>query len=106
MAIDLQKLEQKFNALFNDPNFESDFEQWLQARNVSQNSNNVVLAAVLSPLTEKERNERLFLLLDRLIGDKNYEAIGLLRTMVEKDTPAMQKSYQIMTETLVRSNGG
>ena len=67
---------------------------------------NPVLAAVLSPLTETERNKRLFLLLGKLLDDKNYEAIGLLRTMVEKDTPAMQKSYKIMTETLVRSNGG
>ena len=38
MAIDLQKLEQKFNALLDDPNFATDFEQWLVARNVSQNS--------------------------------------------------------------------
>lgn len=38
MAIDLQKLQLKFDALFNDPNFVTDFEQWLEARNVSQNS--------------------------------------------------------------------
>jgi hypothetical protein len=38
MAIDLQKLEQKFNALLDDPNFVTDFEQWLEARSVSQNS--------------------------------------------------------------------
>lgn len=36
MAIDLQKLEQKFDALFNDPNFVTDFEQWLEARRSSQ----------------------------------------------------------------------
>lgn len=46
MAIDLQKLEQKFEALFNDPNFESELEQWLEARNVSQNRNNAMLPAV------------------------------------------------------------
>jgi hypothetical protein len=67
---------------------------------------NPVLAAVLSKINEVERNKRLFLLLQKLIKDKEYEFIGLLRTMVEKDTPAMQKSYQIMIETLVRSNGG
>lgn len=38
MAIDLQKLEQKFNALIEDENFVTDFEQWLEARIVSQNS--------------------------------------------------------------------
>lgn len=37
MAIDLQKLEQKFNALFEDENIIAEFEQWLKARNVSQN---------------------------------------------------------------------
>ena len=36
MAIDLQKLEQKFDALFNDPNFVTDFEQWLEARSSSR----------------------------------------------------------------------
>jgi hypothetical protein len=33
MAIDLQKLEQKFNALFEGDNFVTEFEQWLDARN-------------------------------------------------------------------------
>ena len=46
MAIDLQKLEQKFNALLDDPNFVTDFEQWLEARNVSQNHAKRVLCAV------------------------------------------------------------
>lgn len=46
MAIDLKKLEQKFNALLDDPNFVTDFEQWLEARNVSQNRNNAMLPAV------------------------------------------------------------
>jgi hypothetical protein len=49
MAIDLQKLEQKFNALLNDPNFVSDFEQWLEARNISQNAAKPMLAAVHYP---------------------------------------------------------
>jgi hypothetical protein len=38
MAIDLQKLEQKFNALFEDENAVTDFEQWLDARNKRQNA--------------------------------------------------------------------
>lgn len=37
MAIDLQKLQQKFDALFEDENIVAEFEQWLEARNVSQN---------------------------------------------------------------------
>jgi hypothetical protein len=44
MAIDLQKLEQKFNDLLNDPNFVTDFEQWLEARNVSQNSSKPIVS--------------------------------------------------------------
>lgn len=36
MAIDLQKLEQKFDALINDSNFVTDFEQWLEARRPRQ----------------------------------------------------------------------
>lgn len=34
MSINLQKLEQKFNALLDDPNFVAEFDQWLEARNV------------------------------------------------------------------------
>jgi len=37
MPIDLQKLQQKFDALFEDENTVTEFEQWLEARNVSQN---------------------------------------------------------------------
>jgi hypothetical protein len=73
---------------------------------VSPHSTNAVLAAVLSNIDEVERNKRLFLLLQKLIENEEYEFIGLLRTMVEKDTPSMQMSYQIMTEFLVRQNGG
>lgn len=43
MAIDLKKLEQKFESLFNDPNFESELEQWLEARSISQNRNNAIV---------------------------------------------------------------
>lgn len=51
MPIDLQKLEQKFNALFEDENFVTDFEQWLEARNVSQNSSKPYVSGSL-PLSE------------------------------------------------------
>lgn len=77
-----------------------------QITSFSPNSTNAVLAAVLSNIDEVERNKRLFLLLQKLIENEEYEFIGLLRTMVEKDTPSMQMSYQIMTEFLVRQNGG
>lgn len=49
MPIDLQKLQLKFDALFNDPNFVTDFEQWLEARNVSQNNGKLV-AIIVSDL--------------------------------------------------------
>ena len=81
-------------------------EKEVEATQSSGNIANAVLATVLSPLKEKERNKRFLRLLQKLLNDKDYEAIGLLRTMVENDTLAMQKSYEIMTEYLVRSNGG
>jgi hypothetical protein len=48
--------------------------------------------------TERERNLALLKLLMKLHQDKDLESIALLKTMVEKDTPAMQKSFQIMTQ--------
>lgn len=81
-------------------------EKEVEATPSSGNIANAVLATVLSPLKEKERNKRFLRLLQKLLNDKDYEAIGLLRTMVENDTIAMQKSYEIMTEYLVLSNGG
>jgi len=55
MAIDLQMLEQRFNALLDDPNFVTDFEQWLEARNVSQNSSKpIVSSSDLPPVEEIE----------------------------------------------------
>lgn len=53
MAIDLQKLEQKFDALLNDPNFVTDFEQWLAARNVSQHDAKLPVGGSL-PFPEDE----------------------------------------------------
>ncbi len=48
-------------------------------------------------MTEKERNKRLFILLQYLQTKGDKESIELLKTMVEKDTPAMQKTFEIMT---------
>lgn len=49
MAIDLQKLEQKFNDLFEGDNFVTEFEQWLEARNVSQNDGKPIVSSSLPP---------------------------------------------------------
>lgn len=54
--------------------------------------------------TERERNSALILLLEKLHQDNDTESILLLKTMVEKDTPAMQKSFQIMTENTPIAN--
>ena len=48
-------------------------------------------------MTERERNKRFFLLINKLIEDNELEAIELLITMAAKDTPAMQKTCDIMT---------
>jgi hypothetical protein len=48
MAIYLQKLQLKFDALFNDPNFVTDFQQWVEARNVSPNCSNTIVSGSLS----------------------------------------------------------
>jgi hypothetical protein len=47
-------------------------------------------------MTEKERNKRFFLLLQKLVLEKDEKSVELLKTMVEKDTIAMQKSFEIM----------
>jgi len=47
MAIDLQKMEQKFNALFEDENTVTEFEQWLKARNLNQNSGKPIVSGSL-----------------------------------------------------------
>lgn len=59
MAIDLQKLEQKFDALFNDPTSVTDFEQWLEARNVSQHDAKLPVSCRFSPNKENSDNEGL-----------------------------------------------
>lgn len=50
-------------------------------------------------LSEVERNSRLMNLLIKLNQEKDFESIALLKTLVDNDTPAMKKSFQIMTES-------
>lgn len=59
MAIDLQKLEQKFNALLDDPNFVTEFEQWLEARSVSQNSGKPIVLSSRESIVNECRDELL-----------------------------------------------
>lgn len=47
-------------------------------------------------MREVERNKRLYLLIDKLIEDKDLEAIELLITIAAKDTLAIQKTCEIM----------
>ena len=49
-------------------------------------------------MTEKERNMRLCLLLQKLLIDKDLESIELIKTWIENDSPSMKKSFQIMIE--------
>lgn len=49
-----------------------------------------------SSMDERERNKRLFLLLDKLVGDKDLDSIELIRTWIATDTPAMKKSFEIV----------
>ena len=47
-------------------------------------------------MNEVERNKKLFLLLQHLIENKEWDYIELIRTLVENDTEAMKKTFQIM----------
>mgnify|MGYP003538152139 FL=1 len=61
MAIDLQKLEQKFNALFEDENAVADFEKWLEARRSSPNSTKPIVVGSLVKPYDRFKNAALFL---------------------------------------------
>ena len=50
--------------------------------------------------TERERNKTLMILIDKLIGENDMETIKLLESLVDKDTPAMKKSFEIMTKNI------
>ena len=49
-------------------------------------------------LKERERNLRLLKLVKKLKADNDFESIELLRTMVEKDTDSMKRSFEIVTK--------
>ena len=49
-------------------------------------------------MTERDRNYLLMQLLIKLHKENDGNTIELLRTMVENDTPAMKKSFEIMTK--------
>ena len=44
-------------------------------------------------MREKERNKRLFLLLQKLLIDKDLESIKLIKTWIENDSPSMKKIF-------------
>jgi len=50
-------------------------------------------------MTERERNTRLFLLLDKLVGLKDQQSIELIETWIENDTPSMKKSFSIVKDS-------
>jgi hypothetical protein len=50
-------------------------------------------------MDEVERNKRLFMLLNRLVGDKDLKSIELIRTWIDTDTPAMKHSFKMVEES-------
>ena len=50
-------------------------------------------------MNERERNKRLFLLLDKLVEIKDQKSIELIETWIENDTPAMKKSFSIVKDS-------
>ena len=56
-------------------------------------------------MKETDRNAQLFLLLNKLVGEDDLEAIKLIKTLVDKDTPSMQKTYEIMTKEYLKNIG-
>jgi hypothetical protein len=55
-------------------------------------------------MKERERNKRFFLLMAKLLSERDEEAIELLGTMVATDTDAMQKIFRIMREKIFIQN--
>ncbi len=49
-------------------------------------------------MTQVERNKRLFILLDKLVAEGDYDSIELIKTFVDKDSEAIQKTFEIMTQ--------
>jgi len=56
-------------------------------------------------MKETDRNAQLYLLLNKLVGEDDLEAIKLIKTLVDKDTPSMQKTYEIMTKEYLKNIG-
>jgi hypothetical protein len=52
-----------------------------------------------SSISERERNARLLLLLNKLVGDKDLDSIELIRTWIGTDTPSMKKTFQIVEDS-------
>lgn len=50
-------------------------------------------------MKERERNKRLLTLLDGVILREDEESFELIKTMVDKDTESMQKSFEIMEKS-------
>ena len=50
-------------------------------------------------MDEVERNTRLFILLDKLVGLKDQQSIELIETWIENDTPSMKKSFSIVKDS-------
>ncbi len=48
-------------------------------------------------MNEVERNKLLFLLLNKLVIEKDIDSIKLIKTFVVNDTDAMKKTFEIMT---------
>ncbi len=49
-------------------------------------------------MDEVIRNYRLMQLIQKLTKENDIEAIELLKTFVDNDTPAIKKSFEIMTQ--------
>lgn len=48
-------------------------------------------------MDEVERNSILLELIEKLLNDNDYKSINLIRGLLERDTPAMRKSFEIVT---------
>jgi len=48
-------------------------------------------------MNEVERNTVLIELLQKLLNQNDYKSITLIRELLKDDTPAMKKSFEIVT---------
>ena len=54
----------------------------------------------LNNMKESERNKRLMLLINKLIGEKDIESIELIETLIKNDTESMKKSFSLFNESI------